>query len=396
MRVRKKSVFAVVAFLAIVIVYSILNYNIRAFNFRRGLADVPPAAPTVPPDEQTLYDIYDNYRNSSEATLDTLADDLMAFCDNRTEQNQDHVTRDFTSMRSSTAPSIGDKRNKKHNDRTLLTLFTTIKDAKLRICIHINTFRNWQLLKPFVRPVLVTTGQNDSLYATLALRFGWQVIRASKLIHKIPVLRYMYYDIGKAYSSVFYGYANADILFDMNLVNTLRTIETNLFRINTTMIIGQRTNYHIHVNEAVYTFNDVQTAAQKGKLFQLNAEDYFITTKNGFPWNAVPDYVVGRPGYDNCVVYIGVRDKVSVIDTSKTILAVHQSPKGGDFTGFQNKDVGVNWRMWRLCDIMLGHINCAKLETERDFGGDIRLRHRKSTCKPSRRLRKLLRRKVRN
>lgn len=46
----------------------------------------------------------------------------------------------------------------------------------------------------------------------------------------------------------------------------------------------------------------VKTIIAKGTLFTTNAQDYFISTKNGYPWDTIPDFVVGRVGYDNWLV----------------------------------------------------------------------------------------------
>ena len=51
--------------------------------------------------------------------------------------------------------------------------------------------------------------------------------------------------------------------------------------------------------------------------------DYFVYKKN--QWGEIPDFVIGRPGYDNWLIWKARRNLIPVIDASKEILAVHQN-----------------------------------------------------------------------
>jgi hypothetical protein len=89
--------------------------------------------------------------------------------------------------------------------------------------------------------------------------------------------------------------------------------------------------------------DDVQRQARtKGRLFISNAQDYFLIAGNRFPWHRIPDIVIGRPAYDNFVVAMAIRDGVSVIDATASILAVHQSDRDGNFAGHNNSDRNAN------------------------------------------------------
>jgi hypothetical protein len=79
-----------------------------------------------------------------------------------------------------------------------------------------------------------------------------------------------------------------------------------------------------------------------GELFSPNAEDYFFIAGNRFPWHQVPDVVVGRPAYDNFLVAIAIREGVSVVDATASVLAVHQSGRDANYAGHLNSDWGVN------------------------------------------------------
>lgn len=64
----------------------------------------------------------------------------------------------------------------------------------------------------------------------------------------------------------------------------------------------------------------INRRAKEGYLFQTDAEDYFIFTKNTLPWNVIKDVIIGRPGYDNYLVdYVYYhRYGISLIDTTNS------------------------------------------------------------------------------
>ena len=87
------------------------------------------------------------------------------------------------------------------------------------------------------------------------------------------------------------------------------------------MIIGTRTNAPIKLqNEelraSIYKPHLVQKIARvRGQLFGNDAEDYFILSCPTFPWDKVPDLVVGRPGIDNFIVAFAKQNSMGNIAT---------------------------------------------------------------------------------
>ena len=96
--------------------------------------------------------------------------------------------------------------------------------------------------------------------------------------------------------------------------------------LNRTLVIGRRWNVewqnitHLYLPEHV-----TRIAKQRGKPHKLSAVDYFIIAKNEFPWHHLPDVVIARRGYDNYLVMMAIRQKVSVVDITETLIAVHQT-----------------------------------------------------------------------
>ena len=48
------------------------------------------------------------------------------------------------------------------------------------------------------------------------------------------------------------------------------------------------------------------------------AIDYFITTRNGYPCEVVPNFVIGKSGYDNWLLQKAVEWDLFSLDTSLT------------------------------------------------------------------------------
>lgn len=75
--------------------------------------------------------------------------------------------------------------------------------------------------------------------------------------------------------------------------------------------------------------DDVERFGIKGKLFQGNAEDYFIVSRDLFDWDKVPAFIVGGVAFDNWITSRGVRMALSgeaiMVDAVKTITALHQN-----------------------------------------------------------------------
>ena len=73
--------------------------------------------------------------------------------------------------------------------------------------------------------------------------------------------------------------------------------------------------------------NYIESLGENSILFQTNAEDYFIFTKDTIPWNDIEDIVIGRPGYDNYLVdyMYHHQNEISLIDTTNSSMVLLRS-----------------------------------------------------------------------
>ncbi|XP_055955970.1 uncharacterized protein LOC126816200 [Patella vulgata] len=211
----------------------------------------------------------------------------------------------------------------------LLVLFTTWKMDPDKTTVHTNTFLNWKQFKPHVQPVVFT---NESAVIAQAIEYGWEYL---PLLHmspyNVPILKYMYIQVKHKYRSSFYAYVNSDILFDDGLIKTITAVNSapSLPKNKSLLIIGQRTNVLNVTLAESSTFHNLHRISKRGRLFNTDAEDYFITD-HSFPWETIPELAIGLTAYDNWLVLFARTGNMTVIDCTATMLAVHQTTKKGN------------------------------------------------------------------
>jgi len=132
-----------------------------------------------------------------------------------------------------------------------------------------------------------------------------------------------------------------------------------------TLVIGRRTNVFLRDHTGLYLPDHVTAAArQRGQLFAENAEDYFFIAFNDFPWHRVVDVVIGRPAYDNYLVGLAIRQNVTVVDATNTLLALHQTGSDGNLAGHMNSDKEFNVAVIGKFNYDSGLSSAAQYETK--------------------------------
>ena len=62
----------------------------------------------------------------------------------------------------------------------------------------------------------------------------------------------------------------------------------------------------------------------------------------------------GRRGYDNWLVQYALKNNISVIDTTNTLLALHQTGKEGNHEGHHHSNVNYNMELLKPFPASLG------------------------------------------
>ena len=232
----------------------------------------------------------------------------------------------------------------------LLTLFTTIKPSEERRTLHENTLRFWASLLPAVQPVLFYTEDEEPAFRARAEDMGWLVYKAPRLNQGLPIIKDMFEFVQNNVNTTayFYGYANSDILFPVELCEVLMNIlqmRANWIAERGLLLVGRRTDVllsDLNNFDPPFSSNDLETKfthMQEGSDLSL---DYFITSHDkGFPFKELPDLVVGKPGWDNYLMTRALDHKLLTVDCSKVVRALHQT------RDFSNHDIG--WKSDKVC-----------------------------------------------
>lgn len=274
--------------------------------------------------------------------------------------------------------------------RKLLTLFTSAKIEENISYIHLNTLRNWEQFADDVN--LVFYGNDSDLDKVRRSTLWWHARPVPVYSPEgLPILKHLFLDAISSFESDYYGYANSDIMFTDSLVKTLHVMSRYNSKTRGLLITGQRTNVPITKyrkrNATIHTSKAVELIAlESGCLFTPEALDYFITSPPGVDWQAVPDIMIGSPGYDNYLMARAIGRGYIVIDATGSILAVHQTDARGNFSGRRRKDGHPNYKFildqsWRM-----GMSVCAGYVTHTELSGNIFLAKRNvffERCKTS-------------
>ncbi|CAC5365008.1 unnamed protein product [Mytilus coruscus] len=251
-------------------------------------------------------------------------------------------------------------------------IFTSFEPTTKRDVVHNNTKRNWPSLDCQIKAVLFT---NNSVLAKEFRLEGWDILPIRHVSESdTPVLKYMYITISRHYDASIIGYANADILFSSSLKLTLEFMNKYDKIIGTHfMLTGKRINIeNLTIDEASSVRSLIQASKDRGTLFRNDAEDYFFTNRF-FPWNSLPDLVIGRPAYDNFLLLFARMFNFSTFDLTQTVDAIHQTVDKGYLQEKWNstKSESVYNRFiilqkYRNVNYHAGQMNCLAFETRRE------------------------------
>ena len=310
-----------------------------------------------------IYDDYDVETTEDESFNDTLDDS------DAEEEEQYNDVIDVDLEKSG------------HWNKTLIVLFTSWGYSEEKLSVHKTLLKLWASWSySSVQPLVLT---NDVNVSRMAVAANWGVLPVTKRLSSCkgpPILRNLFFDTMEKYDALFYGYANADIIFGNGLVQTLKFLRNKYIWSKTPLlIVGRRYNYDfLHTRDNITNPNQMHALMRRGKLV-IRSTDYFFTNVN-FPWNKVPMVSIGRPFVVRAVIGFAIKNHYTIIDATRTIESVHLTTADGIFASWNKPGVNCNKHLLikghHKLPLGAGHCECAKMETVHDKNGHIRLRSR--------------------
>ncbi len=206
---------------------------------------------------------------------------------------------------------------------SLLTVFTAPKpftDAHIAT-IQRNAIRSWLALGDEAEVLLV--GEEAGM-AEVAAEYGVRHLREVKRNEMgTPLVSSVFRLARDASHSLLLAYVNADILLLPETVEIARKVMSQCGKF---VLIGQRWDLDV---KAALDFQlgwdeALKRGAQaRGRLHPPAGSDYFI-----FPhglYTDIPDFAIGRAGWDNWMIYFGTTQLWPVIDATPSLMVIHQN-----------------------------------------------------------------------
>lgn len=216
----------------------------------------------------------------------------------------------------------------------LITIFTAPKPFRDEhiTTIQMNAIRSWQQLGQRVSILLVGDEEGVQEFAQ-DFKLGYvPSVARNKL--GTPLISSIF-DIGRKFNdSPLLAYVNADILLFEDFVHVADRIAT---QIDQFLIVGQR--YDLDVQKKLEFEADWQQGLKKqlssmGHLHPPGGSDYFIYPRQCF--TNIPDFAVGRAGWDNWMFYQARRNNWHVVDATASIQIIHQNHDYSHLPGGQS------------------------------------------------------------
>ena len=215
----------------------------------------------------------------------------------------------------------------------MLTIFATPKPFRGHIAvIQRNAIRSWTLLRPACEIILMG---NEEGIAETAAEFGLRhVPDVARNSFGTPLVSDVFQQAHLLSSRNLFCYVNSDIILMSDL---MRAIERVIDQKKRFLFVGHRWN--LDVKEPLEFESDwegkLRSQVKKhGRLAPAYFIDFFVFPRGLL--GEIPPFAIGRPRWDNWMLYRARSLPVPLIDATPVVIAVHQNhdyahhPQGKD------------------------------------------------------------------
>lgn len=197
--------------------------------------------------------------------------------------------------------------------------------------IQRNAIRSWVELGSEVEVILI--GEEAGL-AEIAAELGIKHLPDVRRNSEGTPLVSSIFELARQNSqSPFLAYVNADIIVMPDFLDSTRAVATTTARF---LIVGQRWDLDVR-NLLDYSTGWMLTLRQEinnhARRHVATGSDYFIFPRQLFP--QMPEFAIGRAGWDNWMIYAARRNGWACVDASHSITIVHQDHDYSHLPGSQ-------------------------------------------------------------
>jgi hypothetical protein len=206
----------------------------------------------------------------------------------------------------------------------MLTLFSTSKPFVGHIdVIQRNAILSWQRLHSEIEIILVG---DDAGAAEVCAELGIQHIpKVERNKYGTKYLSSIYDQVQEAARHRVLCHVNCDIVL---MSDFLRAAEIVTDKHEQFLMGGRRWDVDVQ-SPLDFDASDWESTLRKcvltsGRRRPVQWIDYFLFPK-GLYYKKIPEFVIGRPGWDNWLLWYPLSQHVPVVDASAAVLAVHQN-----------------------------------------------------------------------
>lgn len=215
----------------------------------------------------------------------------------------------------------------------MLTIFATPKPFRGHFdVIQRNAIRSWTLLRPACEVILF--GDDEGTKAVAAEFSIRHIANVERNEYGTPLVSDLFKQAQQLSVHNLLCYVNSDIILMSDFTRAVQRVINHKRRF---LLVGQRWN--LNVNEELDFTQDWEKKlqaqiSQNGQLEDSSGIDYFVFNRG--LWDEIPPFAVGRPGWDNWMLYRARSLRAALIDATPVISAVHQNhdyshhPHGAD------------------------------------------------------------------
>lgn len=216
------------------------------------------------------------------------------------------------------------------DDQAGVTFFTTPKAFAGHFgIIQRNAIASWQRLS--LRPRIILFGDEPGT-AELARELGLEhvpTVRCNE--RRTPLISDMFEQAQALSSTSWVCYLNADIVLLEDFCSAFKMLPQD----RQLLAIGRRWDFEVQEPLDFFAPQWEPAFAElvrcKGQLHSNSGIDYFIFKRNSI--RDIPDFAVGRPGWDNWLLWHARAQGIGIVDATRVITAVHQEHSYAHMSG---------------------------------------------------------------
>ena len=205
----------------------------------------------------------------------------------------------------------------------MITIFTTPKNFKdIFNKIQYNALSSWRAISPDIEIIIFGDSKGSKAAAAKINAKYIPEVRCSP--RGVPFLSDLFYKAEKIAKFSILVYNNADIILPKNFLSVVQNAAKEFTKL---LMVGYRWDMDV---KNIINFQDPienelfwERSKKESIKHGCTGSDYLVFRKNSF--RNIPDLVIGRPGYDNWLIWKARRSFIPVIDISNEVMVIHQN-----------------------------------------------------------------------